>query len=126
MGSLRIEGAFHSFWGPYAALSMETGATSQYRETSGLLLVGYRFGLGLGKFELFASPAIGGGGVVQAPRGSSALGAAAAEGGVAYDFDGRYAIQVEGQVPFELLRRDNATAVVVLPAAWVLLRLTIG
>lgn len=126
MGSARLEASLHPFRGPYLALSMQTGATSAFRESAGLLLVGYRFGLQLHRFELFAAPAIGGGGIVQAPGGSTALGALAAEVGAAYDFDGRYAIQVEGQLPADLLREDGKTKVVVLPAAWLVLRLTVG
>ena len=126
MGSARLEASLHPFRGPYLALSMQTGATSAFRESAGLLLVGYRFGLQLHRLELFAAPAIGGGGIVQAPGGSTALGALAAEVGAAYDFDGRYAIQVEGQLPADLLREDGKTKVVVLPAAWLVLRLTVG
>jgi hypothetical protein len=126
MASARVEGLLDPHWGPYLALTFQSGATSSFRESSGLLLVGYRFGVLLEHFELFAGPAIGGGGTVQSPGGSSIAGALAAEGGAAYELDRRWAIELEGTLPLELLQKDGSLGVVFLPAAWALVRFTLG
>jgi len=136
MVSVRLEAGLHTFYGPYLTLDGQTSASSSPRETSGLLLAAYRFGLKLQKVELFAAPAIGGGLVVQtAPSGASFVGALAAEIGAAYDFDGRYALELEGELPLVLLQQQatnsdgmttRTVSVVALPAVWLMLRLTLG
>jgi tetratricopeptide (TPR) repeat protein len=133
MASLRVEAGLHPYRGGYLSLGLQTGADSQVRETSTLLLVGYRFGLALGKLEMFAAPALGGGLVIQssiggsAQSGASLVGALAANVGVAYDFDGRIALGIEGDFPIEILKLgQGGTLVAFLPAGWLMLRFVIG
>ena len=92
-----------------------------YRETSSLLLAGYRRGIERDGYEAWVGAEAGAGVVVQSNlhpdvySGALALGAFA---GAALRLARHWSFAVEATLPAAVIRRDGKAAIVTLPAAW--------
>ena len=121
--ALRVELSHGAF-----SLALDAGTTSHagFRETTTLLLAGYRVGVALGHLSAWAGVEAGAGLVVQSNLDPDAYSGAIAAGalvGGALDVTGGMSIALEGTLPALLLRRDGAAAIVALPAAWLGVRM---
>jgi Caspase domain len=120
LGSLRV--SLRTARGPRAALELATGRGPDFRETHADLLAGLGLTRGRGRLRASAGLEVGGGLMMQAPDGRasrwSGAGVAAVVGGGALRLDGRLWLALEGWAPLVLVRRDDRTTAVFLPAAW--------
>src|SRR5262249_384322 len=96
---------------------------TRFSETSGDLLVGYRRGVWFGdRFGAWLGGEAGAGLVVQTIAAHAAAYSGGAiippSAGLLARIAGGVSLGLDGSVPLALLRRDNATAVVALPALW--------
>jgi hypothetical protein len=116
--ALDLAGADGLGW--HLGVSAAAGQGPGFSEDGVRLLGGYRFGLRLGSFVLFAGPAVGGGVVWQmgAATYASAAGDAALEAGAEWWLDRRLALVLGGQIAAELLEGDGGLNVVPLPSGW--------
>jgi len=104
------------------SLAVQAGSRggTGFRETSGLVLAGYRRWLVRGAWSGWAGVELGGGGVMQSvhPTAYSGVLAAGGTAGIALDVWRGTAIAVETTLHAELLKRDGRTALVASPAGW--------
>ena len=103
------------------ALSGGTTAHAGYRETTALLLLGYRIGVARGRLSAWVGAEAGGGLVVQSDLQPDAYSGAVAAGamvGAALELTAALSIALEGTLPAALIRRDGDATIVALPAVW--------
>ncbi|HUB07426.1 MAG TPA: caspase family protein [Myxococcales bacterium] len=120
VGAVALDLAGADGLGWHLGVSAAAGQGPGFSEDGVRLLGGYRFGLHLGSFVLFAGPAVGGGVVWQmgAATYASAAGDAALEAGAEWWLDRRLALVLGGQIAAELLEGDGGLNVVPLPSGW--------
>ncbi|MHB8419466.1 MAG: caspase family protein [Myxococcales bacterium] len=108
--------------------TVSSGSGPGFSESAVRLLVGYRFGLHLSTFVLFAGVAAGGGIVWQAgpAGGSSAAGDLAVDAGAEWWLSRRVALVLSGQLAAEAVALDGSLAIVPLPAGWLGVRVGLG
>jgi hypothetical protein len=107
--------------GPSLTLDVASRAGTSFRETSILLLAGYRRGIVRGAWSAWLGLEIGGGAVMQSEIHPFAYSGILATGGVAgltLDVARHVSLGVETTLPVELIKRDGKEALVVLPGAW--------
>jgi hypothetical protein len=109
-------------YGLEAAVLGGSRAGMDFRETSTAVAAGYRFGLVRGRLTLAGGLELGAGLVAQTPMLGSALysgtGFAAPTAAVSLRISADLAIGLETSVAAEIVKRDRALTVVMLPAAW--------
>lgn len=120
--SVRVGVRSASSTGLSFAANVSTGTGDRFRETSALLFGGYRFGLDREAFQAWAGLELGGGAIVQSlTAGSSSATPALAlapMAGLSLRVAGPVAVTLEGHLPATLLTRDGGPAMILLPAAW--------
>jgi hypothetical protein len=102
------------------AVQASSRAGTGFRETSGLVLAGYRRAVVRDTWSGWAGVELGGGGVMQSvnPTAYSGVLAAGGTAGIALEIWRGTAIAVETTLHAELVKRDGRTALVASPAGW--------
>jgi hypothetical protein len=107
--------------GPSLAVDVGSRAGASFRETSILVLAGYRRGIVRGAWSAWLGLEIGGGAVMQSgihPFEYSGMLAAGGAAGLTIDVARHLSLGVETTLPVELIKRDGNRALVVVPGAW--------